>query len=141
MNYKKIIKENKNHYLEELFEVIRQKSISAQNEGIEECAHLVAGKMSEAGVSHVEIIEGGHYPVVYGEHIVSPDAVTLLIYGHYDVQPRWINGNLNLLSRPYVMEKFLPVAPVIIKDSLWRRYLLSKLILKRMEMCRSISNL
>src|SRR5699024_6057403 len=87
MNYKKIIKESKNHYLEELFEVIRQKSISAQNEGIEECAHLVAGKMSEAGVSHVEIIEGGHYPVVYGEHIVSPDAVTLLIYGHYDVQP------------------------------------------------------
>lgn len=87
MNYKNIIEENKDDYLEELFEVIRQKSISAQNEGIEECAHLVAEKMSEAGVGHVEIIEGDHNPVVYGEHIASSDAMTLLIYGHYDVQP------------------------------------------------------
>lgn len=87
MNYKKIIDQNKEQYLEELFEVIRQKSISAQNIGMKECANLVAEKMSEAGVAKVEIIEGDHYPVVYGEHIVSPDAMTLLIYGHYDVQP------------------------------------------------------
>ena len=87
MSYRNIIEENKNQYLEELFEVIRQKSISAQNVGIEECAQLVSEKMREAGVAHVEIIEGDHNPVVYGEHIVSPDAMTLLIYGHYDVQP------------------------------------------------------
>ena len=87
MDYKNIIEENKDQYLEELFEVIRQKSISAQNVGMDECANLVAEKMTEAGVEKVEIIEGDHYPVVYGEHIVSPDAMTLLIYGHYDVQP------------------------------------------------------
>lgn len=87
MNYKNIIEENKDDYLKELFEVLRQKSISAQNVGMEECAHLVTEKMIEAGVDHVEIIEGDHNPVVYGEHIVSPDAMTLLIYGHYDVQP------------------------------------------------------
>ncbi|SOC41954.1 M20/M25/M40 family metallo-hydrolase [Salinicoccus kekensis] len=87
MDYKSIIERNRENYLESLFEVIRQKSISAENEGIEECAELVAEKMSEAGVGHVEIIKGAHHPVVYGEHIVSEDAMTLLIYGHYDVQP------------------------------------------------------
>lgn len=87
MKYKNIIEEHKDYYLEELFEVIRQKSISAQNIGMDECANLVAEKMHDAGVAKVEIIEGDHYPVVYGEHIVSPDAMTLLIYGHYDVQP------------------------------------------------------
>src|SRR5690625_185139 len=87
MDYKGIIERNRQNYLESLFEVIRQKSISAENEGIEECAELVAEKMAEAGVAHVEIIRGTHHPVVYGEHIVSEDAMTLLIYGHYDVQP------------------------------------------------------
>lgn len=87
MDYKAIISQNKESYLEELFEVIRQKSISAENIGIEDCAELVCEKMASAGVRHVEIIKGDHHPVVYGEHIVSEDAMTLLIYGHYDVQP------------------------------------------------------
>jgi acetylornithine deacetylase/succinyl-diaminopimelate desuccinylase-like protein len=87
MDYKAIINQNKESYLEELFEVIRQKSISAENIGMEECAELVGEKMEAAGVRHVEIIKGEHHPVVYGEHMVSEDAMTLLIYGHYDVQP------------------------------------------------------
>ncbi|CAM4191735.1 M20/M25/M40 family metallo-hydrolase [Lacicoccus alkaliphilus] len=87
MDYKAIINQHKESYLEELFEVIRQKSISAENVGIEACAELVGEKMAAAGVRHVEIIKGDHHPVVYGEHIVSEDAMTLLIYGHYDVQP------------------------------------------------------
>lgn len=87
MDYKTIIEQNKDSYMQELFEVVRQKSISAENIGIEECATLVSEKMSEAGVAHVEIIRGEHHPVVYGEHIVSEEAMTLLIYGHYDVQP------------------------------------------------------
>lgn len=87
MDYKAIINQNKESYLEELFEVIRQKSISAENIGMEGCAELVGEKMEAAGVRHVEIIKGEHHPVVYGEHMVSEDAMTLLIYGHYDVQP------------------------------------------------------
>lgn len=87
MEFKKIIDENRQVYLEELFEVLRQKSISAQDDGIRECAEMVAGKLREAGIQDVEIIETKNHPVIYGEYHVSDEAMTMLIYGHYDVQP------------------------------------------------------
>lgn len=81
-----LIEERKDEYLQQLFMLLRQKSISAQNTGIKECAELVKGIMEESGLKTRLINTEGH-PFVYGEIIKDPDAFTLLIYGHYDVQP------------------------------------------------------
>lgn len=82
----KLVEERKDEYLEQLFTLLRQKSISAQNTGIEECADLLKGIMEDIGIKTRLLKTAGH-PVVYGEIIHDPDAFTLLIYGHYDVQP------------------------------------------------------
>ncbi|MDQ0338127.1 acetylornithine deacetylase/succinyl-diaminopimelate desuccinylase-like protein [Caldalkalibacillus uzonensis] len=81
-----LIDERKTQYLEQLFKLLRQKSISAQNIGIAECADLLQGMMEEIGISTRQLPTKGH-PVVYGEIVRDPEAFTLLIYGHYDVQP------------------------------------------------------
>ncbi|MFC7395444.1 M20/M25/M40 family metallo-hydrolase [Scopulibacillus cellulosilyticus] len=81
-----VIEERKDQYLETLFTMLRQKSISAQNEGIEECAKLLENIMKSIGINTMILETNGH-PVVYGEIIKDPEAFTLLIYGHYDVQP------------------------------------------------------
>lgn len=76
----------KDEYLEKLFTLLRQRSISAQNIGVRECASLLKGMMEEAGIQ-TRLIESAGQPIVYGEIINDPNAFTLLIYGHYDVQP------------------------------------------------------
>lgn len=87
MDFRRVIEANRESYMDELFEVLRQKSISAQNDGIRECAELMMEKLTDAGIGHVELMETEIHPVVYGEYHVSDDAPTILIYGHYDVQP------------------------------------------------------
>lgn len=81
-----LIDKRREDYLETLFSLLRQKSISAQNIGMEECAHLLKGLMEDAGFDTELLATNGH-PVVYGEIIQDPNAFTLLFYGHYDVQP------------------------------------------------------
>ena len=73
-------------YLEELFKLIRQPSISAQGVGIDECAELVERTLRDAGVDARTLPTDGS-PVVFGA--AGPDSApfTLLVYGHYDVQP------------------------------------------------------
>jgi acetylornithine deacetylase/succinyl-diaminopimelate desuccinylase-like protein len=73
-------------YLETLFRLLRQPSISAQGVGVDECADLVVQTLQDAGVSARTLRTDGS-PVAYGE--VGPDDAdfTLLVYGHYDVQP------------------------------------------------------
>lgn len=80
------IEQNREAYLQELFTLLRQKSISAQNIGMEECSELLKSMMEESGIE-ARIIPTAGQPVVYGEMIKDPEAFTLLIYGHYDVQP------------------------------------------------------
>lgn len=82
----KLIEERKDEYLEQLFIFLRQKSISTQNIGIKECANLLKGFMDDIGID-TKLLETKGHPVVYGEMIKDPNAFTLLIYGHYDVQP------------------------------------------------------
>lgn len=81
-----IIYENKQNYLEQLFTLLRQKSISTQNIGMVECAELLKEIMENNGIK-TRLIETKGHPVVYGEIISDENAYTLLIYGHYDVQP------------------------------------------------------
>lgn len=73
-------------YLDLLFEQLRQPSISAQGIGMRECAEGTARMMEYCGLA-TRMIETDGFPVVYGERIVHPEAFTLLMFGHYDVQP------------------------------------------------------
>ncbi|MFZ8836326.1 MAG: dipeptidase [Flavobacteriales bacterium] len=84
------IESNRDRFLEELFELLRIPSISADPafaSDVERCAQMVANQLTAAGAMQVEIIPTEGYPVVYGECMVSPEAPTVLVYGHYDVQP------------------------------------------------------
>jgi acetylornithine deacetylase/succinyl-diaminopimelate desuccinylase-like protein len=76
----------KNEFLEQLFVLLRQKSISAQNVGIHECAELLKDMMEDLGIT-TRLMETNGHPVVYGETVKDENNFTLLIYGHYDVQP------------------------------------------------------
>jgi acetylornithine deacetylase/succinyl-diaminopimelate desuccinylase-like protein len=73
-------------YVETLFRLLRQPSISAQGVGVDECAELVVEALQDAGID-AKILQTDGSPVAYGE--VGPDDApfTLLVYGHYDVQP------------------------------------------------------
>jgi acetylornithine deacetylase/succinyl-diaminopimelate desuccinylase-like protein len=80
---------NAERYLEELFTLLKQPSISSQGIGVEDCAKLLAGMMEDVGIRAEILPMGGksNPPLVYGE-ILSPGAEkTVLIYGHFDVQP------------------------------------------------------
>jgi acetylornithine deacetylase/succinyl-diaminopimelate desuccinylase-like protein len=79
------IETNRDRFLAELMDVLRQPSISAQNNGMKETAALVIARLQKLGCTTQLIpIEGG-YPVVYGE--IGEGKRTLMIYDHYDVQP------------------------------------------------------
>ncbi|MGI2328117.1 M20/M25/M40 family metallo-hydrolase [Planococcus sp. YIM B11945] len=81
------IEQNQSSYLASLTEFLKIKSISTKNMGMEDCALFLKNFMEEIGISTKMLKEEGAFPAVYGE-VANPDAVkTLLIYGHYDVQP------------------------------------------------------
>lgn len=77
---------NYDRYQEELFDLLRQPSISTQGIGVEECADMVTDLLSAYGFD-TELIPTSTYPLVYAEDIVDESAPTVLFYGHYDVQP------------------------------------------------------
>lgn len=84
------IKKNEDNYIEELKSLLRIPSIStlAENkEDINKAAEFVKNKLKDAGLSKVEIIKTEGHPLVYGEWMGAPGKPTVLIYGHYDVQP------------------------------------------------------
>ncbi|MFO7447194.1 MAG: dipeptidase [Ignavibacteriaceae bacterium] len=81
---------NGDSYVEELKEFLRIPSISTLPENkddINRCAAFVADKLKSAGMSRVEIFKTEGHPIVYGEWLGAPGKPTVLIYGHYDVQP------------------------------------------------------
>ena len=84
------IKKNKENYINELKEFLSIPSISTLPENkkdILKCAQFVSDKLKEAGMSRVEIFKTEGHPIVYGEWLGAPGKPTVLIYGHYDVQP------------------------------------------------------
>jgi acetylornithine deacetylase/succinyl-diaminopimelate desuccinylase-like protein len=76
---------HKEQYLAELFPLLRQPSISATGQGMQACAELLARSMREVGLA-AEILPTDGHPVVFGDTLQEAP-FTLLIYGHYDVQP------------------------------------------------------
>jgi acetylornithine deacetylase/succinyl-diaminopimelate desuccinylase-like protein len=84
------IQNNKDKFLDELFDLLRMPSISADpayKGDVIKTADSVSMYMEKAGLDKIKIYETAGYPVVYGEKIVDPSLPTVLVYGHYDVQP------------------------------------------------------
>ena len=88
--WKKYQEENKDRFLEELLGLLRIPSVSADSQHKPDmlaCAEAVKKSLLQAGVDKAEIFETQGHPVVYGEKIVDASKPTVLVYGHYDVQP------------------------------------------------------
>jgi acetylornithine deacetylase/succinyl-diaminopimelate desuccinylase-like protein len=87
---KNYISENRQRFLDELFELLRMPSISADPAyagDVLRTADFVRDKLIAAGADNVEVCPTAGYPIVYGEKIINPLWPTVLVYGHYDVQP------------------------------------------------------
>ena len=88
--FKKYIDQNKDRFLNELFELLRIPSISSDSTQKAEIVHAAAflkDKFDEAGVDKAEVCETAGNPIVYAEKMIDPSLPTVLVYGHYDVQP------------------------------------------------------
>ena len=84
------ISEHKDRFINELIELLKTPSISADpayKNDVLKTADAVKLALEKAGCGTVEICETPGYPIVYGEKIISEDFPTILVYGHYDVQP------------------------------------------------------
>jgi len=84
------IEKNKERFINELIELLKIPSISADSaykNDIIKTAEAVKTSLKNAGCDHVEICKTEGNPIVYGEKIINKDLPTVLVYGHYDVQP------------------------------------------------------
>ncbi|TVR80875.1 MAG: dipeptidase [Chitinophagaceae bacterium] len=105
---------NKDKYLEELISLLKISSISADKrfkDEVFEAAEFVKTKMEDAGMENTEVIPTEGYPVVYGEKIIDSSLPTILVYGHYDVQP----------PDPYELWDSPPFEPVIKDGKIFAR--------------------
>ena len=78
------------HFVDELVELLKIPSISTDSayaDEVRKCANWLVDHMKAIGIQKAELMETGGHPIIYGEHIVDPDKPTVLVYGHYDVQP------------------------------------------------------
>ena len=90
MEIKSYIENNKKKFLNELFDLIRIPSISAVKEykgSVREAADFLKNQFENIGLDNCEICETNGHPIVYAEKIKDANLPTVLIYGHYDVQP------------------------------------------------------
>lgn len=84
------IEDHKQRLLDELFDLLRFPSVSADPKykaAVLDTAEYTAAKLREAGADNVEVCQTAGYPIVYGEKIIDSTKPTVLVYGHYDVQP------------------------------------------------------
>ena len=84
------ISANKDRFINELIDLLKIPSISADKSyknDVLEAAKAVKKSLDDAGCDNTEICETKGYPVVYGDKIIDPNLPTVLVYGHYDVQP------------------------------------------------------
>ena len=81
---------NKDRFLNEMLDLLRIPSVSAKSEhkaDMQKCAEAVRKSLLDSGCDKAELMPTEGHPVVYGEKIIDPSKPTVLIYGHYDVQP------------------------------------------------------
>ena len=105
------IQKNKDKFLEELFEFIKIPSVSADlsfKKDVLKAASFLEQNLKEIGVDNVELFPTDGYPIVYGEKIIDINLPTILVYGHYDVQP----------ADPYELWDSDPFNPIIKKTDI-----------------------
>ena len=89
-NIKSYIKNNKQRFLNELIELLKIPSVSADSaykKDVLLTADFVLNSLKKAGCDNLELCETPGYPIIYGEKIIDKNLPTVLVYGHYDVQP------------------------------------------------------
>lgn len=108
------IQQHKDRFLSELLELLRIPSVSADSKykaDVRLAAEFICEKLKSAGADLAEINETAGHPIVYGEKIVDKSLPTILVYGHYDVQPA---DPLNLWDSP-------PFEPVVKDEKIYAR--------------------
>lgn len=111
MSVKQYIQEHQEKFLSELLDLLRIPSVSADPKfkgDVLKAADFVKDSLIKAGADKVEICQTAGYPIVYGEKIIDPSIPTILVYGHYDVQP----------ADPYELWDSPPFEPIIKKTEM-----------------------
>ncbi|MBA7618215.1 N-formyl-4-amino-5-aminomethyl-2-methylpyrimidine deformylase [subsurface metagenome] len=108
------IEKNKERFLEELFGLIRIPSVSADKRNREEmysAAEYLKENIISSGADKAEVVKTSGWPVVFGEKLIDSKLPTILVYGHYDVQP----------PDPHEEWKSLPFEPEIREEKIYAR--------------------
>jgi len=108
------IQQHKDRFLSELLELLRIPSVSADSKykaDVRLAAEFICEKLKSAGTDVAEINETAGHPIVYGEKIIDKSLPTILVYGHYDVQPA---DPLNLWDSP-------PFEPIVKDEKIYAR--------------------
>jgi len=106
--------ENKQRFLDELFDLIRIPSVSADSkfkDDVRRAAEFVRDRLSDAGLDNAEVIDTAGHPIVFAQKIIDPSKPTVLVYGHYDVQP----------ADPYELWDTPPFEPTIRNERIYAR--------------------
>ncbi|RNI32641.1 dipeptidase [Rufibacter immobilis] len=111
---KAYIEENKDRFLQELLELLRIPSVSADPSfkgDVMRAAEYLKEKLAEAGADNAQLFQTAGNPIVYAEKVIDPTLPTVLVYGHYDVQP----------ADPYELWNSPPFEPVIKDEKIYAR--------------------
>ncbi|RYC68633.1 dipeptidase [Spirosoma sordidisoli] len=106
--------ENKQRFLDELLELLRIPSVSADSsfkKDVRRAAEFVRDKLTAAGLDDAQLHETAGHPIVFAQKLVDPARPTVLVYGHYDVQP----------ADPYELWKTPPFEPTIRNERIYAR--------------------
>ena len=113
-SWKDYFEKNKERFLNEMIDLLRIPSVSAKSEhkaDMQKCAEMVKEKLLSSGCDKAEVMATDGHPVVYGEKMIDPSKPTVLVYGHYDVQP----------AEPLELWKSGPFEPTIIDGKIYAR--------------------
>jgi len=108
------LNDHKDKFLNELFDLLRIPSVSADKKfdgDVRNAAAFVKDQLIAAGVDYAELCETKGHPIVYAEKIIDPTFPTVLVYGHYDVQP----------ADPYELWNHPPFEPIVKNDRIYAR--------------------
>lgn len=108
------LNEHKQRFLDELFELIRIPSVSADSkfkDDVRRAAEFVRDRLTDAGLDDAEVIDTAGHPIVFAQKLIDPGKPTVLVYGHYDVQP----------ADPYELWHTPPFEPTIRNERIYAR--------------------
>jgi acetylornithine deacetylase/succinyl-diaminopimelate desuccinylase-like protein len=113
-NQRDYIEANKDKFVNELFDLLSIPSVSADSKfkaDVYKAAEFIKAKLKEAGADNAEICETAGHPIVYAEKLIDPALPTVLVYGHYDVQP----------ADPYELWHTPPFEPTVRDGKIYAR--------------------